>query len=145
MQNAKCKSQNEGLDTVAFSQIEILHFEIYNLHFSLAAAEAELRFHVNSFYGVRLPRLVVDIDDDRAEMHRTLWYFEPVRGLIEKSGDRLFLLHTDNRIRGPRHARIGNKSRPARKHPFVGCLDMGMGPDHSARLAVQMPREGDLL
>jgi hypothetical protein len=38
MQSAKCKSQNEGKDTMAYGYPSILHFAICILQFTLAAA-----------------------------------------------------------------------------------------------------------
>jgi len=39
MQIAKCKSQNDENDSITFVHASILQFEIYNLHFALAADE----------------------------------------------------------------------------------------------------------
>src|SRR5512142_1363620 len=105
----------------------------------------DLRLHAYSFYRLRLPGLSVDVDDDRIEMRRPLGDLEPVRRLIEEPPDGLLFLDADDRVGGPRHARVRYESGARREDALVSRLDVGMGPHDGACLSVDVPCQGGFL
>src|SRR5258708_2909358 len=81
-------------------------------------------------------------NQNRIESHGSWRHQEPVGDAGQESLKDDVLVHADAPVPGPNHADIGHIGGAFGQDPGVGGRDMGVGPHHGARPAVQVPAHG---
>src|SRR5256712_497687 len=81
----------------------------------------------------------VHVEQHRRKDARARGHFEAARHLGEELLDGDLLLDPDYGLGRPDHADVGEVGRTLGQDPLVGRLDVRVGPEHPADLAVQVP------
>src|SRR6266550_3409968 len=79
------------------------------------------------------------------ECHGSRRHDEAVRDPAQEPLQDYVFVHPDAAVPGPDHAHIGDVGGPARQDPGVGRRDVGVGADHGAGPADQVPAHRGLL
>src|ERR1700682_4479133 len=80
----------------------------------------------------------------RIECHGSGGDDEPGRHPGQEPLEHDIFAHADAPVPGPDHADVGHVRRAAGEHPRIGGRDVGVGPHHCTRPAVQVPPHSGL-
>src|SRR6266581_2074390 len=80
----------------------------------------------------------------RVESHRPGSHHKPVRNAGQEALQNVLFVHPDAPVPGPDHADVGDVGGAPRQDPRVCGRDVGVGADHGAHPAFQVPAHGRL-
>lgn len=93
---------------------------------------------------MRATGIGVDFEKNALEQHAALSYLEPLRHAGEKPLDDRFDFTTNNAVVRTSKTRVAQESGAAGENVFVGSLDMSVGSDDSADLAIEHSGQSNL-